>query len=209
MNWVAIVAVGLVATGYLTLITAWASRAGFVRGSMLQAVGSFVIPEPMRRPAIGVLMHILAGLVFTLVYAYIFNFVQPEHMREYMSLGMLIGLVHGFFVSYFMLLGFSSLQSGEHSRPFSFSAAVMNVVAHVTFGFVVGVGLGYQALEGGALLFAAYAAVTLAGIMGLAFLIGPALRGMRRSRILRTRSRDDHWPQTPMTPGMPAIERGP
>lgn len=182
--------VGIVATAYMTAVNLGAERMRMVRGSMLNAIGTFVIPEPIRSLAVAVLLHFLAGIAFTAVYAYIFDFLEPERLTNFLSIGILVGLVHGFFVSYFMMLGFSALQPGESVRPFTFTAAFLNVAAHVVFGGMVGLGLGYATLTGTAVWFTVYSLAALVAAAGLAALLLPPLRRFRPSR------------------GQPATERG-
>lgn len=206
MDWVAVVAVGLVATGFMTLVSVGAGRLGAARSNIVEAIGSFVIPEPIRRQAVAALLHVAAGVGFTAVYAYVFDFIKLERLRDFVAFGLLFGLVHGFFVSYFMLLNFATFASvrsdaeDELDRTDGFRTALANVLAHLVFGLVVGVGLGLGALEGHALLFAAYGCASLLAIIGLASLLVPTFRSFRRRR---QEERRDKWPP------MPAIERGP
>ena len=179
MEFVPIVIVGIVATAYMTAVNLGAERFRVVRGSMLHAIGAFVIPEPVRRPLLTVGLHFLAGIAFTAVYAYVFAFLRPASVPDYVSVGVLIGLVHGFFVSYFMMLGFSALQQGDMVRPFTFSAAGLNVFAHIVFGAAVGLGLGYAALTGTALWFSVYSASGLIAVVGLGAFLIPPLRRFR------------------------------
>jgi hypothetical protein len=178
MDILTIVAVGLIATGYMFGVQWVVERLGLVRGSMLRAVGSFAIPEPVRSPAAGIVLHLVAGLVFTAVYAYIFHFVHMRSTATYLELGGLIGLVHGFFVSYFSMMGFSSFERGDQVKPFTFQSAVLNVVAHFVFGLLVGLGFAY-ASTGNVGWYFAYAAVIGLVIFGLFMLLVPRRQRLR------------------------------
>lgn len=191
-NYVAIITVGIVATAFLTAINLGAERLRIIRGSMLHAIGSFVIPEPVRKMPVAGLMHLIAGVLFAGVYAYVFSFVKPVRIPDFISMGMLIGLVHGFFVSFFMMLGFSGLEpdgrvEGRYQR-FTFPAAILNVGAHIVFGAVVGVGLGYAALTGTVMWFALYSMAGLVAVAGIVSLIMPPFRRLNpRGPILPAR----------------------
>lgn len=183
MDLMPIVVVGAVATAYMSAVSLAAERLRYVKGTMLQAIGAFLIPEPMRSTvALSVGLHFFAGVAFTVVYAYIFGFVMPAALADFVAVGVLFGLVHGFFTSYFMMLGFSALAPTDGERPFTFKAAALNVVAHMVFGAMVGLGLGYASLSGAVLWFAVYSLAALIACGVLAMLLVPPARRFQPRR---------------------------
>jgi hypothetical protein len=162
-----IITVGLVATAYMAGVQWLAQRLRYVRGDMVRALGSFLIPEPVRSGPVAVLMEFGGGVFFAAVYAYIFGFVKPVSVAYYIELGALIGLVHGFFVVYFLFFGFSALQPAEDLHYSAFHAAIVIVLTHILFGGMCGFGFGQGILHDGLWWFTAYAMVVAVGAGGL------------------------------------------
>jgi hypothetical protein len=171
MSIITIVVVGLIATLYMSGAQLAAARTGFVKSDMIEIVGNFLIPEPLRSRALAFFLHLLAGVVFTFVYAYLFSFPELRTIRAYAELGALIGFVHGFLVSYFTVMGLSGYEDeAEASRsersPSTFAGVAANVASHLIFGTLVGLGLGFAQLTGTVWYFAAYAALLGAAAAG-------------------------------------------
>ena len=191
MDILTIVAVGVVSTIYMFGIQWCCERLGLVKGSLVHDVGTFTIPEPFRNPVSGAVLHIIAGLVFTGVYAFVFSFVQPLSIAHFMELGLLIGVVHGTLVTFFAMMGFSSNQEGlEDPRGSLFAAGALNIVAHIIFGLLVGLGFGYTAYRGTPFWFTAYGIVIAAAVGAVFFFVVPK-RGPTAFELEERQCRED------------------
>ncbi len=190
MNLLNIVLVGLVATAYMLGFNWAAVRLGLIRGPMIRAVGSLVIPEKFYSPATRVLFNLFVGVLFAAVYAYVFSFVNPPTVRASIELGLLIGFVHGAFVSFFFGMGLSSVQMGDEVRPFTFAAAGINTLSHLLFGALIGVCLGSLAVHGTAMWSVGYLALGWAAVGAIVMLLHPQpIRPKARlARLARPRS---------------------
>ena len=94
MNLASIFLWGFVATVLLSTVMAGSQGLGYTRMSIPFLLGTMVTPDRDRAMLVGVLMHLVNGWAFAVVYALAF---ESWHQATWW-LGALIGLVHGLFV---------------------------------------------------------------------------------------------------------------
>lgn len=94
MNLASIFLWGFVATVLLSTVMAGSQGLGYTRMSIPFLLGTMVTPDRDRAMLAGVLMHLVNGWAFAVVYALAFESWQQATWW----LGALIGLVHGLFV---------------------------------------------------------------------------------------------------------------
>jgi len=94
MNLASIFLWGFVATVLLSTVMAGSQGLGYTRMSIPFLLGTMVTPDRDRAMLVGVLMHLVNGWAFAVVYALAFESWQQATWW----LGALIGLVHGLFV---------------------------------------------------------------------------------------------------------------
>lgn len=173
MDFVSLIVLGVVATAYMVGLDAAAVRLGLVRGNMIRAVGTLVIPEPIRSPTTRVAFTVVMGIGFACAYAYLFQVLKLHDLRHYLEIGALVGFAHGFFVSFFFAFGFSDLLTADELKPFAVPSAVVNALSHVVFGAVVGLGLGFLAETGSLMRYAGFLALAGVAAEGLLLLLVP------------------------------------
>lgn len=175
MSVLTILVVGLIATAYMSLVHWVTDRSTLGTRNLLRALGSFMIPEPFRSRGISLGLHFVAGIFFTTVYAFIFDFLEPSTLFAYVEMGTLIGLAHGFFLGVFFY-GLDPVEGPVRFRP---AAALINVLSHVVFGVAVGFGMGLTQRTGTVAWFAIYG---LAGLIALTSVYMMAGIPVRRRR---------------------------
>lgn len=94
MNWPSILLWGFAATVVLSIMMAGAQSLGFTRMSLPFLLGTMLTPSRDRAMLTGLLVHIVNGWLFALLYALAFESWQQATWW----LGAGIGLVHGLFV---------------------------------------------------------------------------------------------------------------
>jgi len=94
MNLPSILLWGLVATAVLTTLMAGSQRLGYTRMSLPFLLGTMMTPNRDRAMLVGLLVHMMNGWVFALLYALAF---ESWHQAAWWP-GAGIGLVHGLFV---------------------------------------------------------------------------------------------------------------
>ena len=108
MNWTSWLLWGFLATIVLTTISAATQGLGLTRMNFPYMLGSIFTPNRDRAKFYGFCAHVAAGLVFSLVYVWIFQALGEAGWWR----GMLIGICHGIFV----LVAIMSLLPGLHPR---------------------------------------------------------------------------------------------
>lgn len=91
MDWTGWATFGLVATGVMTTIMVGAQLAGMSRMDMPMMLGTVVTADPDRARAAGIVIHMVNGQMFALMYAGAFALLGWATWW----LGALFGLVHG------------------------------------------------------------------------------------------------------------------
>ncbi len=152
---------GLVGTLVLTTLLRAASELRLTRMDLPFLLGTAVTTDRVRAKAAGYALHFVFGLLFALAYYAIFVVIDTAGVL----LGALLGLVHALFagtalVSVLLPLvhprmgtGFDAAGSAPLLEPPGFmllnygrETPVVNVVAHVAYGAIVG---GFVSLAGG------------------------------------------------------------
>ena len=108
MNWRGTALWGFVATVVLTGLMSGSHGLGLTRMSLPYMLGTMFTPDRDRARLVGVLVHVVNGWLFALIYSAAFE----SWRRTTWWLGALIGLVHGAFV----LLAGVSLIPALHPR---------------------------------------------------------------------------------------------
>jgi len=62
--------------------------------------------------------------------------------RQYLLLGSLIGFAHGLFVSFLLIVSVAEHHPLAKFRRVGFGVAITYLVAHVVYGFTIGLGAG-------------------------------------------------------------------
>jgi hypothetical protein len=152
MNWHDALLWGFLATLLLTMIASSAQGLGYTRVSIPFLLGTMVTPNRDTAMLTGTGMHVINGLLFSFLYAAIFDTVGSAGVW----FGALLGFCHGLFV----LLVLMPLMPGLHPRmaseqqgptptrqlqPPGFLALhygrgtpVANIIAHVAYGALLG-----------------------------------------------------------------------
>ncbi len=152
MNWSSWLLWGFVATIALTTISAGSQGAGLTRMNFPDVLGLAITPSRDKAKLYGFLLHLLLGLIYSLVYVAIFESVHAATWW----IGALIGLAHALFVLIVLMKLLPSLhprmaseQYGPAAKrvlePPGFLALHYGVqtplavtVSHLAFGVILG-----------------------------------------------------------------------
>ncbi len=145
---------GLGATIVLTTLLAGSQGLGFTRMSLPTLLGMMLTPDRDRARAVGFLVHLVNGLVFSLLYFAAFALIGSAGA----GLGALLGLAHGLFVAAVVLPILPAFhpqiarpQAGPTTerrleppgflgKNYGWSTSIVVVLAHVVFGALLGLG---------------------------------------------------------------------
>lgn len=153
MNWIEWLVMGFGATVVLTLIMAGAQWLRITRMSLPYLIGTMFTPDRDRAKVLGILIHLMNGWIFSLVYFLAFSISGQSAWW----LGPAMGIVHGAFVLMAAMPAMpgihphmASMYRGPSARnllePPGFLALnygirtpIAVMVAHAVFGAVLGI----------------------------------------------------------------------
>ena len=113
---------------------------------MIRAVGSLITKTEEHSFKVGMVLHLLAGLGFALLYCYILSFIGTSEVAVFIGVGAFGGFVHGLLVSYFILTEGQNRHPLKKYQNAGFEVALAHVVGHVIYGAVIGYTFAYQIL---------------------------------------------------------------
>jgi uncharacterized membrane protein YagU involved in acid resistance len=153
MNWISWLVWGFAGTVVLTTLMAGSQGLGITRMNIPYLVGTMVTPNRDRAKVIGILVHMLNGWMFSLVYIAAFHASGGPTWWK----GAAVGLVHSLFVLVVAMPAMPGLHprmASEHRGPtvtrlleppgfmamhYGNRTPLSIVVAHVVFGVILGV----------------------------------------------------------------------
>jgi uncharacterized membrane protein YagU involved in acid resistance len=137
---------GLVGTGGMTAAMYLIDRWGLANAKMVVAIGSIVTRSRTNAVRAGLVMHLGAGLCFALVYAVLFLQLGVRGIGPAAGFGVVVGFVHGFAMSFILVIAVAEHHPLPEFREAGFSVAVAHVVGHVVYGALVGLVLGMSGI---------------------------------------------------------------
>ena len=140
---VLIVIAGILATAAMTLTMYLIHSFGLANGDMLRAIGSYVTKRYNKSLGMGLGMHLVAGVVFAVMYFTIWKTFEIYSPRVILLSGSVMGLIHGFIVSFFLVIIVAEHHPLERFRQVGFGVALTHVIGHVVYGLVLGALVGY------------------------------------------------------------------
>jgi hypothetical protein len=152
VNWIAWLVAGFGGTVLLTAALAGTQSMGLTRMNLPYLLGTMTTPDRDRAKVIGIVIHLVNGLVFSLVYVAAFHATG----RPVWWFGAAIGLVHGVFVlgvALPALPGLHPRMASETAVPgaerpleppgffatnYGRGTPISVLVSHIAFGAIVG-----------------------------------------------------------------------
>jgi uncharacterized membrane protein YagU involved in acid resistance len=152
MNWASWAIWGLAATSILTIFLSASQGLKLTRMNIPFLLGSMVTPDRDKAKWVGIFLHLINGMIFSLMYVAAFHVWEGASLMK----GALIGLVHAAFVLAVVLPnlpGIHPRMAGEHAGPtvvkqleppgfwamnYGFQTPLSVILAHVFFGMILG-----------------------------------------------------------------------
>ena len=144
INITAAVIAGLAAAVAFSMFTGMARAMGMTTMSIEKTLGAMFGEGPTAAFA-GWVMHLVSGIIFALIYAYMFSVIE---VTNGWLIGGIIGLVHGLIIGAMVMpmmgVMHPAVRSGAITAPgfFAVNAGAMTpmglVVGHILFGAVLG-----------------------------------------------------------------------
>ncbi len=140
-----ILVVGAIATLFHDAFQQLLVRFHWVRPRLAKTVGSILIPEAIYSSLLEFGIQLVQGVFAAAVYSFVYHFIKLETIGAFATLGMMIGVVHGVFISFFINMGFSRINPKDKAL---LPVSALNIALQSLLGGIVGLGFGYQTLTG-------------------------------------------------------------
>jgi hypothetical protein len=141
-----VILAGLAGTGAMTLLMSFVTKAGLANADMVRAIGSLFTGSLDRALLVGATLYTMGGLVFAMLYAIALSFFPVQGFWPLFGASALLGFVHGFLMSFFLVVVVAEHHPIERFRDAGFGVALSHLLGHVAYGMGVGVVLGLLGL---------------------------------------------------------------
>jgi hypothetical protein len=129
---------GLLGTGVMTLFMLVVDKSGLANADMMRAVGSLLTKRYDNALLPGVLIHFTSGTVIAVVYALLVQAFDPTAFNAALAFSTALSVVHGGVVGLLLVVAVAERHPLEQFRQAGFIVAAVHWLAHVLYGFVVG-----------------------------------------------------------------------
>lgn len=129
---------GLLATAAFSGLLYFFERSGVTRGNMIIALGSLLTHSRERAAQVGLIVHVVSGLFFGLVYTWGLMAIGAKSFVAVFLLGGLFGVLHGAVVAVGLVASISDFHPLPEYRKATWVVGFTHGLAHVLYGLVMG-----------------------------------------------------------------------
>ena len=137
---------GLAGVAALELAMGLLTRKGLTRGNMIVALGGLITRSRANAFGVGLVMHLLAGVGFALLYVWGMRASGVTHFPAVLAMGAGMGAVHGIFVSLMLVWVIAEHHPLEEFKEADLAIGLEHVVGHLAYGVTVGFVVGLASL---------------------------------------------------------------
>lgn len=137
---------GVLGVAAMELVMWLITRKGWAQGNMIIAIGSLVTGSRKNAFQVGALLHLISGVVFALLYAWVMWKFGFTHLRSSLTAGVGFGALQGMIVSLMLVWIVAERHPLEEFNEAGLAIGVSHVAGHVAFGAVVGLVVGLSPL---------------------------------------------------------------
>lgn len=122
------------------------TRTGWARGNMIVAIGSFLTRSMNNAFRVGLVIHVLLGIGFALLYTFAMMKLGVTHLPKSVGLGLGLGFLQGSVVSLTLVWVVSDQHPLTEFREASFAVGLTHLAGHLAYGATVGLIVGLAGL---------------------------------------------------------------
>ena len=137
---------GVLGVAAMELVMWLITRRGAARANMVVALGSLVTRSRDNAFLVGGIFHLLSGMIFALLYAWVMWKLGFTHLRSSLAAGIGFGTLQGIIVSLVLVWIVAERHPLEEFKEADLIIGVIHVAGHVAFGAVVGLVIGLSPL---------------------------------------------------------------
>lgn len=135
---VTVVLAGILATAAMTGLMGFFNQSEERHADIVRAVGSLVTQDETTALGPGLFIHFTMGVLFAFLYIAVMSLAPPNDLGVTISIGLVMGLFHGFAVSFFLILFVSDYHPVPRFRSASLWVGIAHLIGHILYGLVVG-----------------------------------------------------------------------
>lgn len=137
---------GVVGTGGMTFTMYLINKMGITNARMVIAIGSIITKTRENAIRVGLVMHFTAGTIFAILYTIFFSVYGINNLWQFIAVGFGFGFIHGFVMSFILVIAVAEHHPLEEFRDAGFAVAVAHVVGHMVYGTLVGLVIGLSGI---------------------------------------------------------------
>lgn len=137
-----VILAGLAGTAAMTMLMGLIRKLGVADADMIRAIGSVFTGSLDRSLLVGATLYTMGGMVFAMLYAVALSFLPIEGFWPILGVSSLMGFVHGFAMSFLLVVTVAEHHPVQRFRDAGISVALAHLVGHVAYGAGVGLVLG-------------------------------------------------------------------
>ena len=130
---------GLIGSLVMFILMWLITNSGLANCNMIGAIGSIMTKDRTKENIYGFATYLAGGVFFSLVYNLLLSEIFVKSPYFMISASVFIGFVHGLVVSYAIIAIFSERHTDRRFQNVSIGIGIAHLVAHMIFGFTVGV----------------------------------------------------------------------
>lgn len=128
---------GFIATAGITLTLWLINKTGWTNADMVRAIGSLFTKDINNSLRIGLFVHFVGGIIISGVYLHILSILKLTLIIEYLLVGSILGFVHGFILSFGIVI-FAEHHPVKEFQEADFEVAIAHILGHVAYGLIIG-----------------------------------------------------------------------
>lgn len=137
---------GVVGTGGMTSVMYLINKMGITNARMVIAIGSIITKTRENAIRVGLVVHFTAGIFFAILYTVFFSVYGIDHLLKFVGVGFGFGFIHGFVMSFILVIAVAEHHPLEEFRDAGFAVAVAHVLGHMVYGTLVGLVIGLSGI---------------------------------------------------------------
>lgn len=139
--WISAVA-GIIGTTGMTVFLWVITKLDVVHVDMVRAMGSVFTKSLDSAMGVGVVIHYVAGIILAFFYVLVMSIINIDSVFQAVVIGSTIGFIHGFVVSFLLVVAVGEHHPLEQFRQPGLKVAIGHYAGHLVYGFLVGLVAG-------------------------------------------------------------------
>ena len=139
MSFLIIIISGTLATFTMMFVMELITRSQFANADMVRAIGSIFTGQYENSLKLGLVLHLISGIIFAVIYFYIFDYFLVDNAKLAPVFGLVVGFFHGMVVSLSLVNVIAKYHPLKKFQETGLYMAIAHILGHMVYGLSVGV----------------------------------------------------------------------